>query len=150
MGMQIRNSVKHVSYKDLKEICTDLKTIYTSPNAEIGLQNLEEFAKKWDKTYSYISKSWRNNWEQLSTFWCYPEEIRRLIYTTNPIESFNQCLRKVTKNKPSFPSEDALMKSLYLGIQRLQKKWTTKISDWGTIYSQLQILFGTRVGDPEL
>lgn len=130
---QIRNSVKHVSYKDLKEVCADLKTIYTSPNAEIGLQNLEEFAKKWDKTYSYISKSWRNNWEQLSTFWCYPEEIRRLIYTTNPIESFNQCLRKVTKNKPSFPSEDALMKSLYLGIQRLQKKWTTKISDWGTI-----------------
>ena len=142
---QIRNSVKHVNYKELKEICADLKVIYTAPNADAGFQNLEEFAKKWDEKYSYISKSWLNNWEQLSAFWEYPEEIRRLIYTTNPIESFNRCLRKVTKNKPSFPSEDALCKSLFLGIRQLQRKWTTKIHNWGIIYSQLLIIFSDRL-----
>ena len=147
---QIRNSVKHVSYKDLKEVCSDLKKIYTAPNADLGLQNLNDFAEKWDGKYSYISKSWLNNWEQLSTFWSYPDEIRRLIYTTNPIESFNRCLRKVTKNRPSFPDEDSLIKSLFLGILRLQRKWTSKISNWGVIYSQLQILFNDRLNDPKL
>ncbi|MDR2781404.1 MAG: IS256 family transposase, partial [Holosporaceae bacterium] len=142
---QIRNSVKHVSYKDLKEICSDLKAIYTAPTADAGMLNLEAFADKWDKKYEYISRSWLENWEFLSSFWSYPTEIRRLIYTTNPIESFNRCLRKVTKNKPTFPSEDALMKSLYLGIRRLEKKWTTKVRDWGIIYSQLLILFGDKI-----
>jgi transposase-like protein len=142
---QIRNSVKHVSYKDLKEVCGDLKAIYTAPTAEVGMLNLEAFADKWDKKYEYISRSWLENWEFLSSFWNYPTEIRRLIYTTNPIESFNRCLRKVTKNKPTFPSEDALMKSLYLGIRRLEKKWTTKVRDWGIIYSQLLILFGDKI-----
>jgi transposase-like protein len=112
---QIRNSVKHVSYKDLKGVCADLKTIYTASNAEIGMQNLMDFCEKWDKKYEYISKSWLENWEQLSTFWEYPNEIRKLIYTTNPIESFNRNMRKVTKNKPTFPSEEALCKSLFLG-----------------------------------
>jgi transposase-like protein len=107
--------------------------------------NLEAFSDKWDEKYEYISRSWQENWEQLSTFWNYPAEIRRLIYTTNPIESFNRCLRKVTKNKPTFPSEDALMKSLFLGIRRLEKKWTTKVQDWGTIYSQLIILFAEKL-----
>ena len=141
---QIRNSVKHVNYKDLKEVCADLKAIYTAPNAEIGLQNLDEFAQKWDGKYAYISRSWRDNWAELSAFWEYPDEIRRLIYTTNPIESFNRCMRKVTKNRPSFPSEVALCKSLFLGIQQLQKKWTTKIPNWGIIYSQLMIMFTDR------
>lgn len=113
---QIRNSVKYVSYKDLKQVCADLKTIYTAPTADAGLNNLEAFAEKWDSKYGYISKSWFDNGEQLATFWEYPNEIRRLIYTTNPIESFNRCLRKVTKNKPTFPSEVALCKSLFLGI----------------------------------
>jgi transposase-like protein len=142
---QIRNSVKHVSYKDLKEVCGDLKAIYTAPTAEAGMLNLEAFADKWDRKYEYISRSWLENWEFLSSFWGYPMEIRRLIYTTNPIESFNRCLRKVTKNKPTFPSEDALMKSLYLGIRRLEKKWTTKVRDWGIIYSQLLILFDDKI-----
>lgn len=87
---QIRNSVKHINYKELKEVCSDLKAIYRAPNADAGFQNLGEFAKKRDKKYSYISKSWLNNCEQLSVFWEYSEEIRRLIYTTNPIESFNR------------------------------------------------------------
>ncbi|MCR4623383.1 MAG: transposase [Alphaproteobacteria bacterium] len=114
------------------------------------MENLSDFAEKWDDKYAYISRSWRDNWEQLSTFWTYPNEIRRLIYTTNPIESFNRCLRKVTKNRPSFPDEDALIKSLFLGIQRLQRKWTSKIHNWGVIYSQLQILFNKRLNDSKL
>jgi transposase-like protein len=142
---QIRNSVKHVSYKDLKEVCADLKRIYTAPTAEAGMNKLEIFSDKWDKKYEYISKSWLDNWEQLSAFWEYPNEIRRLIYTTNPIESFNRNMRKVTKNKPTFPSEDALCKSLYLGIKNLEKKWTTKIANWGIIYSQLIILFDQKI-----
>lgn len=93
-------------------------------------QNLEEFGEKRDKKYGYISKSWRDNWEQLSTFWTYPDEIRRLIYTTNPI--FNRGLRKVTKNRPSFPDENSLLKSLFLGIQRIQKKMDYKNSQLGS------------------
>lgn len=142
---QIRNSVKHVSYKDLKAICADLKAIYTAPTAEAGMLQLEAFADKWDEKYEYISRSWLENGEQLSAFWSYPAEIRRLIYTTNPIESFNRCLRKVTKNKPTFPSEDALVKSLFLGIRNLEKKWIAKIRNWGTIYSQLMILFSEKL-----
>ena len=147
---QIRNSVKHVGYKDLKEVCADLKKIYTAPSAEIGLQNLNDFAEKWDDKYAYISRSWCDNWEQLSTFWTFPDEIRRLIYTTNPIESFNRCLRKVTKNRPSFPDEDSLIKSLFAGTQRLGRKWTPKISNWRVTYSQLQILFNEKLNDSKL
>jgi transposase-like protein len=142
---QIRNSVKHVSYKDLKEVCADLKAVYSSPTADIGLENLEEFCKKWDKKYEYIGKSWLSNWEYLSAFWQYPTEIRQLIYTTNPIESFNRNMRKVTKNRAAFPSEDALVKCLFLGIRRLEKKWVAKTRNWGIIFSQLSILFNSRI-----
>jgi transposase-like protein len=83
-----------VDYKDLREVCADLKAIYTAPTAEAGMLNLEAFSDKWDEKYEYISRSWLENWEQLSTFWNYPAEIRRLIYTTNPIESFKSCLSK--------------------------------------------------------
>ena len=137
---QIRNSVKHVSWKDKKEVCVDLKKIYTSPNVDIAWSNLEEFCDKWDKKYKYIGKSWRENWDYLTTFWEYPAEIRKLIYTTNPIEGFNRHMRKVTKNKSSFLTEDALMKSLYLGIRNVEKKFLTKIKDWGIIYSKLLIM----------
>ena len=144
---QIRNSVKHVSYKDLKEVCNDLKSIYKAPNGEIGFKNLAEFGEKWDNKYSYIAKSWIDNWAELSTFWKYPEEIRRLIYTTNPIESFNRNMRKYTKNKPTFQSEESLAKSLFLGILKVEKKWTTKVQNWGIIYSQLTILFADRLSN---
>jgi len=137
---QIRNSVKHVHWKDIKEVCDDLKEIYKASNVEAAEDNLNSFCSKWDKKYAYIGKSWRNNWEYLSTFWKYPFEIRKLIYTTNPIESFNRYMRKVTKNKSSFPSEDALLKSLYLGARNAEKKFLTKVKDWGTIYSQLLII----------
>jgi transposase-like protein len=110
-----------------------------------GFERLEEFAGKWDGKYPYISKSWRTNWQYLSTFWRYPFELRRFIHTTNPIESFNRCMRKITKNKPSFPSEDAVLKCLYLGICNLEKKWTGKIKNWGIIYSQLVVSFENRM-----
>ncbi|MDR1334716.1 MAG: transposase [Holosporaceae bacterium] len=97
------------------------------------------------KKYEYISRSWQENWEYLSSFLSYPSEIRWLIYMTNPIESFNRCLRKVTKNKPTFLSEDALMKNLYLGVRRLERKWTTKVRNWSIIYSLLLILFSDRL-----
>ncbi len=139
--------MKHVSYKDLKEVCNDLKSVYKAPNGEIGFQNLTEFGEKWDNKYSYIAKSWIDNWGELSTFWKYPEEIRRLIYTTNPIESVNRNMRKYTKNKPTFPSEESLAKSLFLGILKVEKKWTTKVQNWGIIYSQLTILFSDRLAN---
>jgi transposase-like protein len=142
---QIRNSTKHVAVKERKEVCDDLKSIYAAPNAGSGEDQLNAFCQKWDAKYSYIGKSWRSNWEYLSTFWGYPLEIRKLIYTTNPIESFNRYIRKVTKNRAIFPSEDALIKSVYLGICRLEKKWTGKIRTWGAIYSQLTVLFGERI-----
>ena len=137
---QIRNSVKHVSWKDMKEVCSDLKKIYTAANIDSAESYLDDFCDKWDKKYDYIGRSWRGNWEYLTTFWQYPVEIRKLIYTTNPIEGFNRYMRKITKNKSSFPTEDSLLKSLYLGVKNVEKKFLTKIRDWGIIYSQLLIM----------
>jgi transposase-like protein len=93
-----------------------MKAIYKSANVDLALSKLEVFCSKWDKKYSYIGKSWRENWDYLTTFWFYPVEVRKMIYTTNPIEGFNRHMRKVTRNKSSFPSEEALLKSLYLGM----------------------------------
>lgn len=137
---QVRNSIKHLSYKDEKEVCEDLKSIYNAPTEKAGYEKLEEFHKKWDSKYKYIGDSWERNWAELSAFWRYPPEIRRLIYTTNPIEAFNRAMRKVTKTRGVFPSADALLKSLFLGTRRLEKKWA-KVHNWGEIYSQLLIIF---------
>jgi len=137
---QIRNSLKHVSYKDMKQMAKDLKAIYTAKDEETGRKNLSFFKEKWDKKYPYVSLSWERNWAELATFWGYPPEIRRLIYTTNPIESFNRNVRKYTKTKPVFNGEDSLLKSVFLGVQNIEKKWSTKINNWGIIYSQLLIL----------
>jgi transposase-like protein len=137
---QVRNSIKHLSYKDVKKVCEDLKSIYNAPTEQAGYEKLEEFRKKWDSTYKYVGDSWERNWAELSAFWKYPPEIRRLIYTTNPIEAFNRAMRKVTKTRGVFPSADALLKSLFLGTQRLERKWA-KVHNWGEIYSQLLIIF---------
>jgi len=142
---QIRNSLKFVNWKDRKELSSDLKLIYKAPTEEQALLELDKFADKWDKKYLNISKSWRNNWSELSTFFKYSPEIRRLIYTTNPIESFNSKIKKITKTKGSFPTEDALFKLLYLIIVDIEKKWTMPIKNWGTIYSQLYIHFEDRI-----
>jgi len=138
---QICNSLKFVSWKERKEVAADLKKIYTAPTREQGETELELFAEKWDSKYSHISKSWRNNWSELSTFYKYPPAIRRLIYTTNPIESLNRGIRKVSKTRSVFPTEDAILKLCFLAIQNIERKWKYAYPDWGLIYAQLLIYF---------
>jgi transposase-like protein len=142
---QIRNSLKHVSYKDRKALCSDLKGIYKAPTEKLGLLALEKFEKAWNEKYPNVAASWRKNWAELSTFFKYPDKIRRLIYTTNPIESVNRCMRKVIKTKSVFPTPESVQKLLYLVIEELSKKWTMKIADWGEIYPQLLVYFKERV-----
>lgn len=142
---QIRTSCKFVSYKHLKEFCNDMKPIYHAPNEEAGLAALAVFEQKWSSTYTYAVKSWKDNWASLATFYKYPEEIRRLIYTTNPIESLNHRIRKVTKTKGSFPSDESLFKLLYLIVEDVGKKWTMPIRNWGLIYQQLALYFKERM-----
>lgn len=141
----IRNSLKYVSYKDRKELSADLKTIYNAKTEDEGKEALEQFSKKWDNTYPVISNSWFENWNSLSTFFSYSKEIRKAIYTTNAIESLNMTLRKVIKNKRSFPSEEAVYKILYLAIRNASKRWTMPIRNWGKAINQLAIHFKGRV-----
>lgn len=142
---QIRNSLRYVPYRERKEIADDLKLIYKASTEAQGQSELEKFSKKWDAKYPHISRSWRNNWTDLSTFFQYSPEIRKLIYTTNPIESFNRGIRKVTKTRSIFPTEDALLKLFFLALQDIEKRWTQTIRDWGKIFSQLVIHFEERI-----
>lgn len=142
---QIRNSLKYVSRKELNEVAADLRAVYTASSEKAGYQELEAFASKWDKKYLYIAESWRRNWVELTTFFKYPPEIKKLIYTTNPIESLNRCLRKISKNRSIFPNEDAVIKLYYLAIKDLSKRWTVSVANWGVIYSQLNIFFKDRL-----
>jgi len=142
---QIRNSLKHVSWRDRKNLLADLKKIYQSTNAQNATQALNMFKSKWDYKYGYITKSWEKNWDNLTHFLAFPQEIRKIIYTTNVIESFNALLRKFTKNKKVFPHDDAVLKSVWLAVQQVSKKWTMKIRDWGLIVNQLTILFPERI-----
>jgi transposase, mutator family len=111
---QIRNSTKYVTYEDIKELMKDLKEVYKAPTEEVAILKLEEFEDKWEKKYPMCVSSWKNNWAELSTYFKYPQEMRRLIYTTNAMENFNRQLRKVTKSKAIYPNDYSLMKSLYL------------------------------------
>jgi transposase-like protein len=142
---QIRNSTKYVSYKDLKPIMIDLKAVYQAPCEDDALYHLEEFAEKWDKKYPQITKSWRNNWSELSAYFKYPKDVRRLIYTTNAVEGFHRMLRKFTKTKTTFPSDEALKKSIYLSIMEIEKKWELPLRDWGIIMGQMSIFFEERL-----
>jgi transposase-like protein len=142
---QIRNSCKYVSYKDRKKVCADLKGIYQAPTIDSAMSELDNFAKKWDSQYPYIAKSWYNNWDNLAVFFEYPEEIRRIIYTTNSIESLNNQLRKVTKNKRSFPTDEAVFKTLYLAITYITKKWTMPLQNWGYAMGHFIIKFEGRI-----
>ena len=142
---QIRNSLRFVPWKERKAVAANLKKIYTASSAETGRQAIEQFSEVWAGKYPNISKSWNANWAELSTFYKYSPEIRKLIYTTNPIESFNRSLRKVTKIRAIFPNEDACLKLVFLAIQDIEKKWNQKIRDWGKIYSQLVINFEKRL-----
>lgn len=142
---QIRSSTRYVSYKDVKQFTADLKPVYKAPTEETALSALDEFEAKWGGKYPLAVKSWRANWNELSTMFKYPPEIRKLIYTTNAIENFNRQLRKVTKTKSAFVSDDALMKILYLTTMSIVDKWTMPIKEWGSILDNLMIFFGERV-----
>ncbi|KMZ53019.1 transposase, Mutator family [Dorea sp. D27] len=142
---QIRNTTRFVSYKEIKTLMADLKRVYAAPTEEASLVELEGFDERWSGRYPKIAKSWRDNWANLSTYFKYPEAVRRLIYTTNAIEGFNRQLRKVTKSKSVFPSDDSLLKMLYLAMMDITKKWTGHRQDWGQIHSQLEIYFEERL-----
>lgn len=142
---QLRNSSKYVSYKDIKALMADLKKIYTAVDEEAALDALDEFAAVWDSKYPKISKSWYENWPNLSTYFKFPQELRKLIYTTNTIEGFNRQLKKVTKAKSVFPTDDSLFKMLYLAMKDITKKWTGRRQDWSRIYAQLVIYYGDRI-----
>ena len=142
---QIRNSTKFVSYKDIKELMSDLKRVYTAVDETTALSELDNFDEKWSGKYPKIAISWRSNWANLSTYFKYPQEVRTLIYTTNSIEGFNRQLRKVTKNKGVFPTDDSLIKMLYLAMMDITKKWTGTRREWGQIHSQLEIYFADRL-----
>lgn len=144
---QLRNSSKYVSYKDLKALMADLKKVYTAASEEAALNALDEFAAAWDSKYPRISKSWYDNWANLSTYFKFPQELRKLIYTTNTIEGFNRQLKKVTKSKSVFPTDDSLFKMLYLAMMDITKKWTGRRQDWSRIYAQLVIYYGDRIPD---
>lgn len=142
---QIRNSTKYVSYKDIKALMADLKTVYAAVDEQTALYQLDVFDEKWNGKYPNIALSWRANWANLSTYFKYPQEVRTLIYTTNAIENFNRQLRKVTKAKSVFPTDDSLLKMLYLAMMDITKKWTGRRKDWGQIHSQLEIFFADRL-----
>ena len=144
---QIRNTTKFVSYKDIKALMADLKKVYAAVDETTALTELDNFEEKWSNKYPKIAISWRVNWANLSTYFKYPEAVRTLIYTTNTIEGFNRQLRKVTKNKSVFPTDDSLLKMLYLAMIDITKKWTGKRKDWGQIHSQLEIYFAERLSE---
>lgn len=147
---QIRYSTKFISYKDIKPFMKELKQVYQAATEEAALENLDSLEENWGKKYPSSIASWRNNWPQLSTYFKYPPEIRKLIYTTNSIENFNRQLRKVTKTRTIFPTDDALFKILYLAMMDITKKWTGKSWDWGQILDQLCIYFGDRISPSDI
>lgn len=144
---QLRNSSKYVSYKDLKALMADLKQVYAAVDETAAEEALDRFAERWDRKYPKISASWRANWPNLSTYFKFPEELRRLIYTTNAIEGFNRQLRKVTKSKAVFPTDDSLFKMLYLAMLDITKKWTGRRQDWSVIHAQLAVFYADRMPD---
>ena len=142
---QLRNSGKYVSYKDIKQLMADLKAVYAAADEQAALSALDEFEGAWGKKYPKIGPSWRENWANLSTYFKFPQEVRRLIYTTNAIEGFNRQLRKVTKSKSVFPTDDSLLKMLYLAMMDVTKKWTGRRMDWSAIHAQLAVYYGDRM-----
>ena len=142
---QLRNSRKYVSYKDIKALMADLKKVYTAADEEAALDALDSFAAAWDSKYPGISKSRYENRPNLSTYFKFPQELRKLIYTTNTIEGFNRQLRKVTKTKSVFPTDDSLFKMLYPAMKDITKKWTGRRQDWSRIYAQPVIYYGDRI-----
>ena len=142
---QIRNSFKYIASKDQREFTQDLKGVYKAFNEEMALNNLDILKEKWYKKYSVVIDSWYNNWHNLSTYFKYPEDIRRIIYTTNALEGFNRQLRKYTKVRSVFPTDESLRKSLYLSTMKITEKWTSPCPKWSSTLAQLTILFDDRI-----
>ena len=142
---QIRNSCRYVVWKDKKEFTTDMKDVYAAPNRQAAMAALDALDAKWSAKYAYAIKSWRENWEDLTVFFDFPLEIRQIIYTTNLIENLNGKIRKYTKNKLSFPTDEAVLKSVYLALREVSKKWTMPIRNWGMILNQFLTIFDKRV-----
>lgn len=147
---QIRNSLTYVSHKEKKSVAADLKSIYAAVTEEEALAALEAFSQKWDARYPIIAKSWRANWPKISPMFRFSGEIRKAIYTTNAIESLNYSLRKITKTRAAFPSEEAAIKLLWLGLQNAAKRWTMPIRNWSLTMNQFAIIFGDRLPIPGL
>jgi putative transposase len=141
----VRNSVKYVSWKDRKELIADLKAVYNAPTEQAALAALDAFAGRWDKQYPMISKSWRTHWTQITPMFAFPDEIRKVIYTTNAVESVNMTLRKASRNHRIFPTDDAVFKVMYLAAQNIAKKWTMPLRDWRYAMSQFAIEFEGRI-----
>jgi putative transposase len=143
----LRNSLKYVSWKDYKAVTSDLKRVYQAPTEEAALQALEEFTIQWNEKYPQISKSWNAHWANLNTFFAYPMDIRKAIYTTNAIESLNSVIRHAIKKRKIFPTDDSVKKVIYLAIQSASKKWSMPIRDWRSAMSRFLIEFEGRLGD---
>ena len=138
---QIRNTTKFVSYKDIKALMADLKLVYTAVTEDEALNNLIRFKEKWSKSYPSCVKTWEDNWDILSTFFAYPAEIRKIIYTTNIIEGLNRQFRQITKNKPSFTNDESLRKMLYLASKNIVKRWTQRCRNWDVVLNYLKVMF---------
>ncbi|BBJ31129.1 hypothetical protein RAS_02380 [Rickettsia asiatica] len=139
----VRNSVKYVSYKDLKAVTADLKAVYSAINEAEGLRELQNFAKKWDEKYPVIFDIWQRNWSGIAPFFSFPEDIRKAIYTTNAIESTNRQIHKIIKNKGVFPDDKSIQKIIFLALTNASKKWTMPIKNWAMALNQFAILCDT-------
>jgi len=143
----VRNSLKYVVWKDYKAVTSDLKQVYKSATEEEALLALDQFAEKWDEKYPQISKSWRSHWVNLNTLFSYPEDIRKAIYTTNAIESLNSVIRKATKRRKLFPTDNSAKKVIYLAVQAASKKWTMPIRNWKLAMNRFMIEFEDRLAE---
>src|SRR3989344_6207660 len=143
--MVIRNSQKYIASKYQKEFMADLKPVYRAPTEEKARLELKNLGQKWGNRYPLVIKSWEKNWPNLSTYFKYPESVRRIIYTTNAVESLHRQFRKVTKNRSLFPNDEALLKILFLATRDITKKWTMPVRDWGFTISQFAVMFEGRV-----
>lgn len=142
---QMRNSTKYINWKDLKKVITDLRKIYQANNEKMGLHYLQEAEEKWAPKYAIVFKSWRTHWDRLATFYKYPAALRKIIYTNNPIESYHRMVRKVTKTKGSFSSEDAIVKQIYLATINANTKWHGQMFGWTAVRNDLQVYFANRL-----
>jgi putative transposase len=142
---QIRNSCRYVVWKDKREFTADMKDIYAAPTRQAAQAALQSFENKWGSKYHYAIKSWKDNWEELTVFFDFPIEIRQIIYTTSLIENLNGKIRKYTKNKLSFPNDEAVLKSVYLALREVTKKWTMPIRNWGIVLDQFLTIFENRI-----